>query len=389
MTADLLPASAACGVDAAERQRGRHGSDAEGGAFPWQEDETGSRSVAPASWAWLPPVAVGHTSSLLHEVVVIIRPSVGKAVALWSPAENSLQRMRALRSRSVLDPSTGKLVDPDTGELVAHSAWSLLDDVERAEANIARATDRASSTMADYMVHNRLTKMWVLTFREALHGPEGRKIAMQRTAAFMRRVRRDFYRGKAFPYVYSPELHPQGHGWHVNVFLRSDFISKHSMQRSWGHGNVWFTDFMGDRFDWIGRRIGAVRVGRQPPTARAARKAARYAAKYAQKDWATENIGPGAHRYERAEGFPVPEIRVRVKTFADAMTVVAAHPSFGQMYTSWALDFDTPGWCGPPMRGVLYDHGAPASGVKGSKKGKSRRSGNASGSPRGRPDAAP
>jgi hypothetical protein len=308
--------------------------------------------------------------SLIHDVVVILKPSVGKAVAVYRPFVTDLQRMREQKARSLVDPSTGKLVDPLTGEFLRSSAWDELSATEQLELSTQRANARAASEMSDFMVHNRLVKMWVLTFANELQGITGRAEAMRLTALFMRRLRRTFFRDKPFPYVYSPELHPDGHGWHVNVFLRDTFINKHQFQRLWGHGNVWFTDFTKDRFaSYTGRKIGAVRAGASSSgSARAARKAAVYASKYASKDWAVQNIGKGAHRYERAEGFGVPELRFRVRTFSDFATALRQHPAVGSIFVEWNMAKDSPGWMGPPMMGFLFDHGAPASRVKGSRK---------------------
>ena len=353
----VLPASATLEAGAGERSELSTAL----APFPWLEDTT-RHNHHPARARWVPPLlSLGAHDSLTHDVLVIFKPSVGKAVAVYRPVLSPLQQLREQKCRSVVDPSTGKLVDPLTGEFLRPTAWDQLSAAEQLEHSAARANGRAASTMTDYMVHNRLTKMWVLTFKdEGLHGVEGRKEAMRRTAAFVRRMRRDFFKGKPFPYVYSPELHPSGHGWHVNLFVPNVFMHKGSLQRSWTHGNVWFTDFERDKVvKHSGRRIGAVKAGRSTGgTTRAARKAASYASKYASKDWATDEIGHGAHRYERAEGFPVPEQRMRVRTFEDFAALVRAHPACGQVYTEWAMDSDTDGWCGPPMRGLLFDHGS-------------------------------
>jgi len=202
-------------------------------------------------------------------------------------------------------------------------------------------------------VHNRLCKMWVLTFAgEGLHGVEGRREAWRRVQAFVRRLRRTLFRDRPFPYAFSPELHPDGHGWHVNLFLQDLYIDKHQLQRLWGQGNVWYTDFSKDRYvKHTGRRIPAVRAGSTGGgIARAAAKAAAYACKYAVKDWAVDEIGEHAHRYEIAEGFQPTEQRFRVKTFADAWDLINAHPAVGERLDWLKLDCDMEGWNGPPMR---------------------------------------
>lgn len=266
-----------------------------------------------------------------------------------------------------------RMLDVDTGEISPASDWIKLDPEERAEANGERCNARAEMSMTDYMVHNRLVKMWVLTFKDALHGPEGRATAMLLVAEFMKRLRRSLFRGKPFPYVYSPELHPGGHGWHVNVFLQADYIEKRYMDRLWGHGNTWYTDFRADRADWLGRKIGKAPGGTLSAPAtmgtRGAARAASYGAKYASKDWSYESMGPGAHRYERSEGFNVPTVRQEFRTLGEAYVWAANLPAVGVVTYQWARDYGDEGWFGPNARGFRFDPPAATTRrVKGARK---------------------
>jgi hypothetical protein len=296
---------------------------AEGGPFPWNKDTTGNQGY----------------SSLL-DVVVKLFPSCGEAVAAFVPMK--------MRSKDLL---------------ALPSKWSELAPEVRDEVNARRGTTRSRVKMRRFMVHNRLVKMWVLTFAgEGLHGSAGYLQAQAETAAFMKRLRRDFFRGKPFPYLWSIEPHPQGHGWHVNVMLQNVFIKKSEFQRCWQssasriNGNVWYTDFTSDREDWLGRPIGG-KIGK-PASAgfrTAAKRAASYASKYIGKDLHDcSDIPAGAHRYEVAQGFQPEPVCVRFETFEAAARFIMSHPSVGSLeWFSRSCDWDD--WDGPPVQLFRFD----------------------------------
>ncbi|HEY5266820.1 MAG TPA: hypothetical protein VIJ40_08415 [Acidimicrobiales bacterium] len=155
------------------------------------------------------------------------------------------------------------------------------------------ANGRASSRSRRYFVKNQLRYMWVLTFAEEYRD---RRLIMRLVSEFARRLRtlRD---GVPFAYWYSPELHPQGHGWHVNFFV-SFRVPHEVMTSTWGHGHVWVTDFAKALRGPHGEPLGIC------PTPRdGLRRAAQYGCKYSQKDWSPEHVGPQNHRYEIAQGF--------------------------------------------------------------------------------------
>jgi hypothetical protein len=129
------------------------------------------------------------------------------------------------------------------GEAADAGKWSKLEEDERRARNHERATKRAIGASRRYLVANRLRYMWVLTFEgDGLHGPEGRAETMLQVAAFAERLTAATGRQ---PYWYSPELHPGGHGWHVNFFLGRRI--KHArLQQLWGHGHVWVKDWATD-----------------------------------------------------------------------------------------------------------------------------------------------
>ena len=116
---------------------------------------------------------------------------------------------------------------------------SLVPDEERQRLNHERGNRRARVESWRYMVHNRLRYMWVLTFEEGRHGADGRAEVMQLVAAFIERLRSVT---GPLAYWYSPELHPGGHGSHVNLFIARRL--KHGdMQMLWEHGFVWVSDW--------------------------------------------------------------------------------------------------------------------------------------------------
>lgn len=275
----------------------------------------------------------------LRSVRVSLFPSCGEAALVFSPAEMG-------------GPPAN--VDPDTGELLPTN-WELLDQAEKDEKNAHRTATRSKGRMRRYMVHNRLTKMWVLTNRDVLDGEDGYREMQRRCAAFMRRMRRSLFRDRAFAYLWSIERHPQGHGWHVNVMLPNVFLDKHQVQRLWGHGNVWFTDFSKDSADWLGRSLGRAPGGVRSCRA-GARRAASYAAKYIGKDFddPASGVPPRAHRYEVAEGFQPVALIMRVRSFEDGLRAIAAHRSFGAM-TWHGRSADWSSWDGPPCEVVFFD----------------------------------
>jgi len=214
-----------------------------------------------------------------------------------------------------------------------HAPVELTED-ERAQQNHERATRRAITESRRYMVANRLRYMWVLTFAVGLHGAEGRRECMQRVAAFVQALRREL---GSFAYWYSPELHPDGHGWHVNLFVPKR-LAHHHVRELWGHGHVWVSDWAKDS------RVVDARLG----FVDALRLGAQYGCKYASKDWGEDVLAGGAHRYEIAQGF-----RPR------AITVIADSAGAGVRFASvcfggrrpdrlWSSS-ESADWDGPPV----------------------------------------
>ncbi|HEY5303023.1 MAG TPA: hypothetical protein VIJ86_03075 [Acidimicrobiales bacterium] len=148
-----------------------------------------------------------------------------------------------------------------------------------------------------------------------------------------------------FPYWYSPELHPEGHGWHVNLFI--PFRVPHSVvELLWGYGFVWVTDFASSHRGPHGEPLGLCRTPRE-----ALRRAAQYGCKYSQKDWSPEHVERSNHRYEIAQGF-TPEISstwVRDPLEAEAL-IADLLPADGQYrLQTWDSNQD-PDWTRVPVR---------------------------------------
>ena len=209
------------------------------------------------------------------------------------------------------------------------------------EAHWERANRRARGVSRRYMVHNRLRYMWVLTYRgDGQHGPDGRRQAMAHVAQLVRQLRAVW---GDFPYWYSPELHPGGHGWHVNFFVARRFPHR-SVERTWHHGFVWVTDWAKDK-----RASDRTLVER-------IRRGAAYGAKYASKDWDAEQLAGHQHRYERAEGYDPPTIVAECRTIEDGIAVAVSQ--LGAPTFIWRSS-DEIDWAGPPCAWVCAPTAAP------------------------------
>ena len=203
------------------------------------------------------------------------------------------------------------------------------------------ANGRAGSRSRRYFVLNRLRYMWVLTFADARRD---RRVVMSDVADFARRLRA-LNGGENFPYWNSPELHPGGHGWHVNFFI-SIRVEHALIEVLWGHGFVWVTDFASSMKGPKGEPLGVCRTPRE-----GLRRAAHYGCKYAQKDWSPEHVGPANHRYEVAQGFaPKGESQWIIDPIEGEQLVAELVPE-GEWTNVRRWDSnDDPEWTRPPIR---------------------------------------
>ena len=231
---------------------------------------------------------------------------------------------------------------PTGGGDESPSAWSVLEEQERRAKNHERATRRAVGVTRRYMVSNRLRYMWVLTFADCLQGVDGRAECMRRVAAFAERFTAVTGRQA---YWYSPELHPGGHGWHVNFFVGRR-VPHDKVEALWGHGFVWVKDWATDS------RIKSMNA----PLIVAIRLGATYGCKYASKDWGEDVLVDGAHRYEVAQGFQPDEHAERFATLAEAWAMV--HGAFAGCVPErvWSSD-EAEDWDAPPVYCFTFSDG--------------------------------
>ena len=266
-----------------------------------------------------------------HGWFATIYPECAEASLVWrSPKSLTYNKQQELQHRWL----TGERripSDPLSVEL------RQADD----DLNWKIANGRAASRSRRYFVRNHLRYMWVLTFAKSVRE---RREVMALVAAFARRLR-GLFGGQPFPYWYSPELHPGGHGWHVNFFIATR-VKIADFERLWVHGFVWVTDFALSKSGPKGEALGLCQSERE-----GTRRAARYGCKYAQKDWSRETISTSAHRYELAQGFKPLQTKQRFASEVEAMrAIVATIPeSEKSLLTFWSSD-TAEDWNRPPVR---------------------------------------
>jgi len=198
--------------------------------------------------------------------------------------------------------------------------------------NVARAREeaarRARGKLRRYCAANVLNRHATLTYRAP--GREDPGLLRTDVAAFFRELR-DGLEAGPLPYVWVPEWHPGGHGFHVHVAL-GRYVPRSAIERAWGHG-----------FFWI-KLIGNLPVG--SGSRREARVVAGYLAKYVSKSFEEERRPLGQHRYEVAQGFQPEKILCYGVSEADvierASSVMGAQPK--RVWSSSEVEV----WHGPP-----------------------------------------
>ena len=222
---------------------------------------------------------------------------------------------------------------PDAGEgggclsarrpLVAVSDRS--PNVQRSREEAAR---RARGKLRRYCAANVLNRHATLTY--APPGCDDPARLRADLAAFFRELRDGLDAGP-LPYVWVPEWHPGGHGFHVHVAL-GRYVPRSAIERAWRHG-----------FFWI-RLIGDLPVG--SGSRREARVVAGYLAKYVSKSFEDDRRPLGRHRYEVAQGFQPDKVLVYGVSAEDvierASRVIGSGPE-----RVW-LSSEVEGWHGPP-----------------------------------------
>ncbi len=157
-------------------------------------------------------------------------------------------------------------------------AWPDLAPGRSAE----EAGRRARAKVRRYCASNGLNRLGTLTYAgEGCHDPRQARADVGR---YFRQLRRSLG-GEPFPYLWVPELHKSGHGFHFH-FAVGRFIRRGLIDEAWGHGFVHI------------KLLGNLPVG--SGVREEARVAAGYVSKYISKDLAGRG---GLNRYDVAQGF--------------------------------------------------------------------------------------
>jgi hypothetical protein len=160
--------------------------------------------------------------------------------------------------------------------------------------------------------------MLTLTYRGG--GNHDRDALVVHVHDFWRALRQEV--GKSIPYLWVPELHPGGHGWHVHAALGS-FVPIKVVRACWPHGD----------------RIDLARKGRvgfsDAATVERARIAARYIGKYLGKGFEESERPLGRHRYECAQGFRPKVERFEGATRAELVAALDERMGAHPLATSW------------------------------------------------------
>jgi hypothetical protein len=143
---------------------------------------------------------------------------------------------------------------------------------------------------------------------------------------FFRRVRRGLG-GDPFPYLWVPELHKTGHGFHVH-FVVDRFVRRGLIESAWGRGFVFI------------KLIQGAPVG--SGAREEARIAARYISKYLGKGFSG---GGGLNRYDCAQGFQ-PKMEPLYGA-SEAEVIALAVERMGEQPSYVWRSINEEGWQGP------------------------------------------
>ena len=180
--------------------------------------------------------------------------------------------------------------------------------------------------MRRYCAANGLNRLGTLTY--AGEGEHDSLAVRADIGRFFRGLRRGLG-GDALPYLWVPELHESGHGWHVH-FVVGRYVPRRLIESSWGRGFVHI------------KLIGNLPVG--SGVRGEARVAARYVSKYLSKD-----IGGagGLNRYDVAQGFQPDKERFEART--EAGVIALASERMGSQPDYVWRSMDAKDWGGPPV----------------------------------------
>jgi len=186
------------------------------------------------------------------------------------------------------------------------------------------AARRARGQVRRYCAANGLNRFGTLTYRgEGEHDPRRVRADIHR---FFRGLRRGMG-GERFPYLWVPELHASGHGFHVH-FAVGRFVGRGLIEEAWGRGFVFI------------KLIQGLPVG--SGVRDEARVAARYLSKYLGKGMGGAG---GLNRYDVAQGFQPEAWPITGPTVAGVIGEASARMGGPPDYV-WRSECQ-PGWRGP------------------------------------------
>lgn len=208
-------------------------------------------------------------------------------------------------------------------------------DPERARAEAAR---RARAKVRRYCTAQRLNRLGTLTYRGGgCHDPAQVRVDVAR---FFRSLR-SALGGRSFAYVWVPEWHKSGHGLHVH-FAVGEFVARSKIDAAWGHGFVHI------------KRLSDLPVG--STSLHEARRTAGYLSKYVTKTFAAgvaERLA-GMHRYEVAQGFQPPVVRLSGVSADDVFFQAVERMGGVLPAISWS-SAENEDWQGPPAVWFAWD----------------------------------
>ncbi len=204
-------------------------------------------------------------------------------------------------------------------------AQSGQEDPERAEAEAVR---RARAKLRRYVVANRLNRLGTLTYAgEGCFDP----LQLRGDVGSFFKCLRPGLGGESFPYLWTSEWHPGGHGLHVH-FAVGRYVRQRLIRDTWGLGHV-HIKLLGDL------PVGSGTLGE-------ARLSAGYLCKYVGKGLDDERRQAGLHRYEVAQGFQPEKITVYGRSADEAIGRAADY--MGRAPEVVWHSRESEGWCGPP-----------------------------------------
>lgn len=247
-------------------------------------------------------------------------PSVGERLLRWE------QAYWVLNLYPTAGEASGCFVA--VGQRRGRGVRGAAADPDRA---VLEAGRRARGAVRRYAAANGLTRFGTLTYRG--EGCFDQRALRRDLGEFFRTVRAELG-GGPIPYLWVPEWH-KAHGLHAH-FALDRFAHQRMLTEAWGRGHVSIKRLSGapsGSQGWQGARI-----------------AAGYLSKYLTKTFDDVEEDKkrlvGLHRYDRAQGFDPPVIRLRGTSMAELLGQAREVMGGG-----WSRDWfsnDAEDWQGPP-----------------------------------------